>query len=128
MHIMRAVVMAVTTCASIVVAVPSAAASDPNCDQGDFCIWEHDDKKGRSWTWSGDDNNYGDDVNNGMDANDAASSWHNRGNAGSYPDVRVYRHVDKDEGNRCVHRGVYMSNLTKVGWDNAASRHRWTSC
>ncbi len=133
---MRKTRLAVTSAAALTAALfgavltaQPASAADTNCVNGDFCVWEHDDFRGRAWTWAGNDVNYTNDVNDGMRANDNASSYRNRGVvSGSSPTaVRFYENTEGEHLGRsgCVTRGDEDSDLTNNGWDNRISAHKW---
>ncbi len=109
----------------------AAQASMSECPVGEFCAWWHTSYTQLLYHSEGSDSTWHNDGN----AADNATSVFNNGVPDSYPDVRVYRHINYGGASLCVHRGTAMPNVgyypwyeggVSGNWNDQISSHRWS--
>ncbi len=119
------------------------------CNRGDFCLWEHANRGGGSYNWSGPDVNLRNDFfAPGVRVNDNATTAYNNGVASSsgLDDVLAFRDVGFKGPVLCVPLQTRYANLKSLGlsadhdvgdatrpgepdgtWNDDISSYHWTT-
>lgn len=104
---------------ALVVWAAAPGIANAACKSGDFCMWEHADRGGGLYFFSGNDSNLHDTrFAPGVRVGDNASTVKNNGN-GNDPsglvDVAAYKNVRFGGPRLCVPLGTEISNLEVKG-------------
>ncbi|GGN45091.1 hypothetical protein [Streptomyces fuscichromogenes] len=124
------------------VAVPSTAHASTAAPRtsaaadGYLYAWTNLNRGGSYCRWYGDDDDWS-TCSPGGYMQDQASSVENRGYAGAYGDVKLFKNIgyDASAGYSCLDNGQYLNNLANYYWSNGTgmndsiTSHYWvTGC
>ncbi|GHJ43535.1 hypothetical protein Cs7R123_08770 [Catellatospora sp. TT07R-123] len=119
--------------ATLVTGADAAALAGPSCPSGNFCVWRYTNPGSdvNRYNWSGSDGDYRNNYwGDGATVDNTPSAVKNSSNQGNY--VEVY--AGYNYGNTSAHPypicgapGDATWDLRDLGFDNAASSHRFVS-